>query len=611
MGRLKKHIALLCTIILLFCSACTDLENNDIQTTIPTTQKATTTETIPEEKISVYAGPGEDYIKLNNITAKEIKEYLKYENNWIEIEYGSKRGYVPVESLEDIDINKIPHVVHTITQNVYPYPTIYNSKTNLTLFDDANMYYMPKTSGTPIKIDSQESVTILYPEKAALKTYIQIEFNTDQGKRRGYCDSVDLLSLDNPLLNFDEVKQKNACISYNGENYYSATGDSGWNLLEEKNISKTEVDWLAGIVGIIAGNDINNEAIESTEGTLQLYSTKDRQYINANTSNESIKTKMSIADFILGSTISFLQSGVNTTTLNVRLNEYEGEKQIVIRMGTPIEFSRAGKKTDLSSLIVERDNTALTLVESNKRADEMIKKMYPHLNKNKTYSMQMTFSKDFEINNYGYYIVIDNNCDVYAVPIIHTGTSFLIYCEDGFVRDATWDLATSMIKVDEKSKEKILTLLVENGFDIEGFEYQKPKVKIPSDALEHNGHQYKIFSNVCDTWEEAKEYCENIGGHLAIISSKNENDALYKYLIDSGYETAYFGYSDSESEGIWKWVLENESSYTNWHSDEPNNDSGGENYAELYWKFPDGTWNDGNFGHGTESDSKNFICEWD
>ena len=132
---------------------------------------------------------------------------------------------------------------------------------------------------------------------------------------------------------------------------------------------------------------------------------------------------------------------------------------------------------------------------------------------------------------------------------------------------------------------------------------------IPSDALSYNGHHYYVYSKVCNTWEETKKYCENLGGHLAVINDKAENDELYKYITSRGHKTAYFGLSDSTQEGNWKW-LDDSVNYYNWFSGEPN---GGrfENYAEFYYQFPDGRWNDGNFGHGTQNDSKNFICEWD
>ena len=133
---------------------------------------------------------------------------------------------------------------------------------------------------------------------------------------------------------------------------------------------------------------------------------------------------------------------------------------------------------------------------------------------------------------------------------------------------------------------------------------------IPADALVFNGNYYYIYSDVCGTWEEAADYCSSLGGHLAVISSQEENDALFQYLAQCGYETAYFGYSDAENEGEWVWVTGESNSYSNFRSTEPNGGRN-ENYAEFYWKFDDGTWNDGNFKTGTQSDTRNFICEWE
>ncbi len=150
---------------------------------------------------------------------------------------------------------------------------------------------------------------------------------------------------------------------------------------------------------------------------------------------------------------------------------------------------------------------------------------------------------------------------------------------------------------------------------------------IPEEAFEWNGHYYYVYSDVCDTWEAAKEYCESLGGYLAVIGSEEENDALYTYITEQGIKTAYFGYSDVESEGVWTWVanetssladsdgesadtggVDNSSGYEKWAGGEPNNEN--EDYAEFYYKYTSGEWNDGNFGKGTVRDEKNFICEW-
>ncbi len=134
---------------------------------------------------------------------------------------------------------------------------------------------------------------------------------------------------------------------------------------------------------------------------------------------------------------------------------------------------------------------------------------------------------------------------------------------------------------------------------------------VESDNLnEYEGHRYEVFDNGLD-WDGAKKYCESLGGHLATISSKEENDFIYELMIDSGYTSAYFGLTDEDEEGTWVWVNGEPVEYTNWHSGEPNSENTNEDYAMFYWKYTDGTWNDGDFGGKTNSGGTAFICEWD
>ena len=132
---------------------------------------------------------------------------------------------------------------------------------------------------------------------------------------------------------------------------------------------------------------------------------------------------------------------------------------------------------------------------------------------------------------------------------------------------------------------------------------------IPSDALYYNGHYYAVF-NLHSNWEGAKTYCESLGGYLATITSQEENDAVFEYMKDQGYDSAYFGYTDEETEGIWKWVNGENSDYTNWNPGEPNAENSKEDYAMFYYKYPKGTWNDGDFGGSTVGNDRVFICEW-
>lgn len=130
-----------------------------------------------------------------------------------------------------------------------------------------------------------------------------------------------------------------------------------------------------------------------------------------------------------------------------------------------------------------------------------------------------------------------------------------------------------------------------------------------------NGHAYAALNIVTlrlDSYVECESYCESMGGHLAVINSQEENDYIFQYLQGNDYETAFFGYSDREEEGVWKWVY-GDSDYTNWAPGQPNNGAvnpGGEkeHYAHFFTDADRaGMWNDAPFG----SNSKYIVCEWE
>ena len=97
------------------------------------------------------------------------------------------------------------------------------------------------------------------------------------------------------------------------------------------------------------------------------------------------------------------------------------------------------------------------------------------------------------------------------------------------------------------------------------------------------------------TWEEAVAYCQELGGYMATISSDEENEFLYEMLQESPYSDAYFGYTDVQEEGVWKWVNGEETTYTNWQDGEPNDENGIEEYAMFYHMTGNSRWNDGSF----------------
>ena len=49
----------------------------------------------------------------------------------------------------------------------------------------------------------------------------------------------------------------------------------------------------------------------------------------------------------------------------------------------------------------------------------------------------------------------------------------------------------------------------------------------------------------------------------------------------------------------------------NWHPGEPNQENTNEDYAMFFYKFSDGTWNDGDFGANAPNEPIAIICEWE
>lgn len=128
---------------------------------------------------------------------------------------------------------------------------------------------------------------------------------------------------------------------------------------------------------------------------------------------------------------------------------------------------------------------------------------------------------------------------------------------------------------------------------------------VPVDAVEFNGHYYYLYDlDTATTWEEAKEYCESQGGYLATITSQEEDEFLYSYITDMGYDSVLFGLSDTHQDNVWTWVTGEPFSYENWASGEPSHQGGYEHYGMYYEKYKDGSWNDGS------GKTCPFLCEW-
>ncbi len=132
------------------------------------------------------------------------------------------------------------------------------------------------------------------------------------------------------------------------------------------------------------------------------------------------------------------------------------------------------------------------------------------------------------------------------------------------------------------------------------------ETQIPEDAVEFNGHYYKAYDQKL-AWHTAKTYCEELGGHLATITSKEENDFVYEMVRKNGI-SYWLGGTDEEQEGVWKWVTGEEWSFDNSGFDNRLNN---QDYLVMNY-LNNNVWDDqSDIGDSFLCNVSGFICEWE
>lgn len=133
---------------------------------------------------------------------------------------------------------------------------------------------------------------------------------------------------------------------------------------------------------------------------------------------------------------------------------------------------------------------------------------------------------------------------------------------------------------------------------------------LPIKTVVSKGHIYELYDKPT-SWETAKLVCENKGGHLATITSSEEQKVI-ESLIRYGKRTFYnVGATNLENINEWKWVTGESMSYTNWAIGEPNNVANIERYLSVFNNENYlAQWND-TTNASTSGVSNGFICEYD
>ena len=145
---------------------------------------------------------------------------------------------------------------------------------------------------------------------------------------------------------------------------------------------------------------------------------------------------------------------------------------------------------------------------------------------------------------------------------------------------------------------------------------------LPDGVSKYKGHYYKIYNRSLN-WHDAKDYCENMGGHLVTITSLYEQIFIHDLLDKYGDKNCYWLGGRKNSDDIWYWITNEKTDYFNWAKDQPDNFTKEEDCLMIYCR-PNpssasilGQWNDiswnGNCNNEKFFGIQNFgfICEWD
>ncbi|QDV68117.1 Serine/threonine-protein kinase PknE [Rosistilla carotiformis] len=135
----------------------------------------------------------------------------------------------------------------------------------------------------------------------------------------------------------------------------------------------------------------------------------------------------------------------------------------------------------------------------------------------------------------------------------------------------------------------------------------------PSDAILFHGSRYKLFPEKL-SWHDARNRCSLMGGNLAVISSRAENDFIFGMARTAGLDSVWLGASDEHKEGDWNWITGDSLRYRNWGTHQPNNLGSGEDFMLLIVNYPSGPslesrWVD-QPNESLQKQNPGYICQW-
>ncbi len=140
----------------------------------------------------------------------------------------------------------------------------------------------------------------------------------------------------------------------------------------------------------------------------------------------------------------------------------------------------------------------------------------------------------------------------------------------------------------------------------------------PVKTLVSNGHLYELYDNQMG-WEDAEEFCEELGGHLITVDSNYENTVAYDMISDrQGY--CWIGLNYNILTDSWEWASGDWYIFNRWYKQSYATEYSGEHYAMMYPMNIGTTAYAGTWDKCVGSSARNsyycyynsfFICEYD
>ncbi len=148
------------------------------------------------------------------------------------------------------------------------------------------------------------------------------------------------------------------------------------------------------------------------------------------------------------------------------------------------------------------------------------------------------------------------------------------------------------------------------------------KVVVPDGATvwSENGHAYLVVTSPTEvSWPQANADAAVLGGHLATITSAQENAFVFSLVLArpdafrGNYGPWLGGIQKAdgiEPDGSWGWVTGEPWGFTAWLPGEPNESNPGEDFLNFYSSAspPLPTWSD---VRGQSADVRSFVVEFE